>query len=414
MTCSLKGNHPMYFGWRVVLGAFVSMMLATGFFTYAFSLLVNPIRAEFGVGLEQVMYSLTLGTLTGLFMSPIAGALVDRYSVRIIMSVGALLTGLGFYLTAQAASVLQFNLGIGASMAICNGLAGAMSGSAAVTRWFSANRGRALGFAAMGTSLGGVVYPALIAWWVDAWGWRIALQNMAAVTLILVLPTIWFNIRNYPPDVSLEPQPERQTASPASLNTTAAAPGFAQILREPGFWLLGMSMGMVFSAFSALVANLSPYASRLGVGEAGVSTMIALLAVSGLVGKIVFGMAADRIELKHGLWTAHGLLLFAFAILAFEPPYGLMLLAAVCIGLCTGGLLPVWNAMVAQMFGVASFGRAMGAMGPLITLNIMPGFAIVGRLFDSTGSYTAGLLVYGAVIIGAALLLLPLKPARAH
>ena len=72
-------------------------------------------------------------------------------------------------------------------------------------------------------------------------------------------------------------------------------------------------------------------------------------------------------------------------------------------------MLPVWNAMVARVFGIASFGRAMGVMGPVIALCVMPGFAVVGRLFDATGSYSAGLWLFGAVIGLAAALLLPLK-----
>ena len=55
----------MYIGWRVVAGAFVGMVLANGMFTYAFTVLVDPIREEFGASLEQVMYGLTLGTLFG-------------------------------------------------------------------------------------------------------------------------------------------------------------------------------------------------------------------------------------------------------------------------------------------------------------------------------------------------------------
>ena len=53
----------MFFGWRVVAGAFVGMMLTTGFFSYSFTVLVNPIREEFGASLEQVMYAPTISTL---------------------------------------------------------------------------------------------------------------------------------------------------------------------------------------------------------------------------------------------------------------------------------------------------------------------------------------------------------------
>ena len=400
----------MFYGWRVVAGAFAALMMTGGFFTYAFSLLVNPIREEFGASLEQVMYSLTVGVLLGLAVGPVNGMLVDRYSVRVLMSVGAFLSAVCFFLMAQSNSILMFVVTTAVCMSLTQNLMGAVPGSAAVTRWFTANRGRALGVAAMGTSLGGIIYPMLIAWWIEAFGWRVALHCMALSTLLVILPLIWFNIRSYPRDMGMRPEGREDDDDIDAPHASAASSlGFADILRQPRFWLLGLSMGLVFSAFTTMLANLSPYASRLGIGEAGISTMIALLAVSGMVGKISFGMAADHIPPKYSLWMAHALLLTAFAILIAEPPYPLMLVASSCIGLCTGGLLPVWNALVAKMFGIASFGRAMGIMGPTITLCVLPGYAIVGRLFDSTGSYTAGLILYSGAILVAAVLMIPIK-----
>ncbi len=398
----------MFPGWRVVAGAFAGMALVNGFFTYAFTILVNPIREEFGVSLEQVMYSLTIGTLCGLVVAPTTGILIDRYSVRHLMTAGTLLTAAGFYLIAIAGSIMVFNIAVGITMAIAMAMAGSMSGSAAVSRWFTGNLGKAMGIASMGTSLGGIVVPALLTWWLESEGWRGAMKNLSLGTLLVIAPFIWFSVRNRPADIGLHP--EGQWETPATGDATGIEPlNMGQIIRLPVFWIIGLSMGMVFSAFAPMLAILSPYAARLGAGDAKISTMIALLAAGGLVGKISFGMAADRINLKLGLWMAHALLATAFLILIFEPPYALMLVAAVCFGLSTGGLLPVWNAMVARIFGIDSFGRTMGAMGPLITLCIIPAYIVVGRLFDSTGSYTASLILFTGMIGIAAALLIPLK-----
>jgi hypothetical protein len=65
--------------------------------------------------------------------------------------------------------------------------------------------------------------------------------------------------------------------------------------------------------------------------------------------------------------------------------------------------------MVARVFGIDSFGRAMGAMSPLITLSILPAYAVVGRLYDSTGSYSTGLVLFGGIVVIAAALLVPLR-----
>ena len=192
-------------GWRVVAGALVGMVLANGFFTYAFTILVNPIRAEFGASLEQVMYSLTLGTLGGLFLSPVIGIMIDRYSVRHIMSLGGLITVAGLYGMAQAQSLLVFNLTFGITMALSLGTMSSMTGSAVVSRWFTGNRGKALGVAAMGTSVGGMLFPALLTFWVESVGWRGAVQNTALLTLFVVTPFMWLTIRNRPQDLGVQP-----------------------------------------------------------------------------------------------------------------------------------------------------------------------------------------------------------------
>lgn len=399
----------------MVAGAFVGMVLANGIFTYGFTVLVDPIRNEFDASLAQVMNSLTLGTFFGLLVGPVMGVLIDRYSVRHLMTIGCLATAIGLYGASTAQTIGVFSLGLGATMALSMGMVSSMSGSAAVSRWFTVSRGRALGIAAMGTSFGGIIVPGLLTWWVELYGWRGALQNMAYTAVLLVMPFIWWAIRNRPQDVNLY----AEGISAESLQSSATplqVLGMADIVRMRPFWLIGLSMGMVFASFASMTANLSPYAARLGTGDAAISTMIAVLAISGLVGKFVFGTAADKINLKHGLWAAHALLGTAFAILLVEPPYAALLVAASLIGLSTGGLLPVWNAMVARIFGVESFGRAMGAMGPMITLSIMPAYMLIGHLFDATGSYTQGLWVFSGIIGVAAALLIPLKmenyPAR--
>jgi predicted MFS family arabinose efflux permease len=260
----------------------------------------------------------------------------------------------------------------------------------------------------MGTSLGGMIVPFLLTWWVEAYGWRGALQNLAWAGLLFFTPFIWLTVRSRPEDIGMRAE-AMESADVTAAVSEATPLGMADIVRMKAFWLIALSMGMVFAGFSSMLANLSPYAARLGVGETAISTMIAALALAGLVGKLVFGTAVDRVNPKYGLWSAHVLLGSAFLILVFEPSYPWLLAASICFGLSTGGLLPVWNAMVARVFGVDSFGRTMGAMGPVITLSILPAYAVVGRLFDTSGSYTMGLWVMSGCIVVAAALLVPLK-----
>jgi MFS family permease len=396
----------MFFGWYVVAGTFLSQMVVVGFFTYSVSLLMPLVREEFGVTMEQVMYSLMAGTFTGMILMPVAGVMFDRYSARWIMSIGALLLAAGLWTIANTSTVSQFIVVFGMTMATANSLAGSLATQTTISRWFTVSRGRALGVAAIGTSVGGIAIPAVMTAWIETSGWRGSLENLSLSVLFLLLPILILTIRGRPSDIGLLLE-----ASGADAGPSASMPELklGDILRQPDYWYIGLTLGVLFSVFSAILANLTAYATGLGASAAQASSLIMTVAVTGLVGKLVFGFAADTLNLKVGLWISMGLVFIAFLVLASEPAYPLMLVAAVLLGLATGGMLPVWGAMMANVFGLLSYGRAMGLMGPLITLLVLPGFAIVGRLYDATGGYQLCLYIFAGVVAVATLLLVPLK-----
>ena len=400
----------MFFGWRVVAGSFVAMMLVLGFFTYSFTLFITSLQQEFGVGLEPVMYSLTLGTFMGMIVGPLSGILVDRYSVRLLMTGGCFIVAAGFWVMSAATSIGMFNLAFAVTFSLGNGIVGTMAGSAVVSRWFVRSRGRAMGITTMGTSIGGLALPPLSTWWIAEYGWRGALEHFALLTVLLVAPWIWLNVRDRPGDLGL--QPDGAPAEPQEATPTApqqAPPGMGEIVRRREFWLIALSVGFLVAAFSATLANLSPYAVGLGASKVQASSLIMMLAIAGLVGKLLFGMAADRFSLKWGLWASQSMVGIALVLMILQPPWPLVVAAALCLGLATGGLLPVWNSMMALVFGTDSFGRAMGAMGPVITLLVMPAYVLVGRLHDLQGSYTASFTVFLCLIVLGIVLLAPVR-----
>lgn len=393
-------------GWRVVGGTFVAQMFVMGFFTYAVSLLVPPVQAEFGVSLEQVMYSLTAGTVVGLFLQPVGGILVDKVSVRWIMTVGTALFALGLYALANSAGIWQYVIIFGVTMAVANAFAAALTSSAVISRWFTRRRGMALGIAAIGTSVGGVVIPALVSVWLGAHGWRTTVELLALCVLLVMLPAVFFNVKDRP---TSEDELDAADRGQAGNGAPQSEMSMAEIARNPRFWFIGLSLGLLFASYTATLSNLAPYAVNAGQSEERASTLIMAVAICGLVGKILFGMAADRISLKLGLWIAQGMVIVALLILSLAPSYALMLVATSLLGLAAGGMLPVWGAMMAQAFGLASYGRAMGLMGPLITLCVMPSFPVMGRLVDASGNYTSALYLFAGLVAVAVALLAPLR-----
>lgn len=401
----------MFYGWVIVAGAFISQLFMTGFLTYSFGLLVVPIQTEFGASRAELMYGMTGSTICGLFFAPVLGALVDRWSVRALMSIGAIVFASGLMLLSISQNVYQFAVIFAVSMSVGSLLLGPLTCSTVVSRWFTTSRGKALGIAAIGTSIGGMVVPSAFEYWISSTGWRDSLQNAALCTLAIVLPFMLLFMRGHPQDQGLLPEGSNENLN-ASAQMEGKDWGTKDILRSSSFWLIGFSIGLLFMAYAAVLSNLPAYATGLGVSETQASRMIMLVAIFGLIGKLIFGFAADKVSLRLGLWTALGLAGAAIAILAIEPAYAWMLLAAVMMGLAAGGMLPVWGAMLAAVFGTLSYGRVMGLMSPLISILVMPGFLIAATVFDRSGSYAASLVFFVGLLVISSCLLVPLKIPR--
>jgi MFS family permease len=257
--------------------------------------------------------------------------------------------------------------------------------------------------------VGGLLVPLLLETSIASVGWRSALQLLAGCVAVVALPLMVFGLRNHPSDMGLHPDGAETAesaagAAPRSRNWTTG-----EIARSRPFWLIGSSLGLLFLAYMGALTNLHKYATELGV-EAGAATrLIQTIALTGFIGKLVFGWAADRIPLRVGLWLAQGLAALGIAILSLEPSYPVMLAGASAMGLAAGGMLPVWGAMVGAAFGVMSFGRAMGLMMPVITAFVVPGPILAALSMDQTGSYATALQGFVGALVLSAMLLVPLR-----
>jgi MFS family permease len=281
-----------------------------------------------------------------------------------------------------------------------------------VSRWFTASRGRALGIAAMGTSIGGMVMAPLFGLGFETIGWRDTVRLMALAVAIVVLPLLIFVLRNHPQDLGLEPETPARGASPAGPAAGPATDGLlstSDILRQPAFWVVSLCLAIFLGAYSGMLFSVPKFAADLGADSLARSQVTVALTVSGLIGKLAFGWAADRLSLKLGLWAAIGLTVGSVCLMASEPEFPVLLASAVVMGLAAGGILPVWGALMAVIFGVANFGRAMGLQAPIISLGAMAGFGIAGRVHGQTGSFVLAFQIYAGVLCLAILVLFALR-----
>lgn len=405
----------MFHGWWIVITVFTVQLFMVGFMSYGYGLLLVPVEEEFQCGMEKMHAGAMASAMMGIFLPLAVGPLVDRWSVRglLLIGIGALVGGL----LALSLAPDWFFWAVVMATIIATGqtLLGPIVGQAAVARWFTASRGRALGIAAIGTSIGGIVMAPLFGLGFESIGWRSTLRMMAATVAVCALPLLLLVFRDRPSDVGL--LPEGETSTPAAAGPRAAHPALmpvGEIVGQRSYWSVSVCLALFLGTYNAMLMNVPKFAAELGADASARSSLIVVLTVAGLIGKLVFGWIADRIPLRIALWTAIGLTATSVLLMSMEPEYLALCAAVAVMGLAAGGILPVWGALMAQLFGVANFGRAMGLQAPLISLGAMGGLWIAGRLYDRTGSYVLPFQIFAGVLGVAALVLLLLRmPVRA-
>lgn len=398
MTESRTASGGMIFhGWKIVGVSLLTQALQAGLLIYSFGTMAVAIEAEFGASRTQVMFSATLLSLVGSVLSPWFGTLVDQRSVRWLMSLAVLALSFGLFVLSRTQALWQVWIVFATLLPVANVLLGQLTSTALITRWFSRMRGRALGVSAVGTSLGGFIFPVLITTLTERFGWRTALAAIGIGALVITLPIVLRYIVDRPDDLGQWPDGADQP--PERLRTPETRPGLRGIVVDPAFWLETIAVGVALFVYLGFLSNLYPHAIAVAVTPTAAATLMSIVAVCSIVGKLVFGAVADRVNLRYTMGSSVLLMIIGSAILSQSANYVGVAVGAIAFGLAAGGLLPVWGALVARSFGPARFGRALGAMNLAMTPITLLSAPYAGFVFDQTGSYTVAFGSYCGLLV---------------
>src|SRR5262245_38550665 len=130
------------------------------------------IQAEFGLDRGGASISYT-ATMVGFALGGVGmGRLADRFGIRVPLTLGAAMLGVGYVVAATAHSYLQFVL----AQALLIGMLGSSASFgplvADVSHWFVRRRGIAVAIVASGNYLAGTLWPPLLEMGFATVGWR--------------------------------------------------------------------------------------------------------------------------------------------------------------------------------------------------------------------------------------------------
>jgi MFS family permease len=403
----------VFHGWRIVGIGAAAQGVSAGTTFYAYGILVKPLAAEFAVSRLVVTLGLTLLILVQGLISPLLGRALDRVPVRVIMALGVLLQAAGLAALSVTTEFWQVAALFATAIAVGSHMFGPLATVALVTKWFARRRGRALGLLGVGVSVGGILFPPIVAALIASHGWRGAVLLLAAGTLLLVIP-IWLFVVSRPEDVGLSTDGDPIAAAPNAQRSAdvAAALSTRELLRSRNFWSITATVGLIWLPVSVLLAHLVPYATDLGVTAQWAAILMSVYAGSSAIGRVGFGMLADRFDKRVVMGCVLAIAALSWANLLGDPPFARLLIATAAMGLGVGGVMPLWGSLASACFGRASIGHVMGLMNPLMLPFNLVGAPVAAYVYDQTGSYGPALAVFlAAFALAAATLSLLRLPA---
>jgi MFS family permease len=336
------------------------------------------VQGEFSATRGAASLAFTFGML-GFGLGGVAtGKLTDRFGIVTAIGLGIGLVALGYVGAGLSASMWQFTvvhfvIGAGASATF-----GPLMAEA--SHWFERRRGIAVTIAASGNYIAGTIWPPVVNWGIQSFGWRpthVAIGLFSASAMAIVLTVL------------------RMQIGAGSQRCHADAPPPRIDLR---LGVNSLTVLLCIAAISCCVAMAMPqvhivaYCGDLGYGVARGAQMLSLMLGFGIVSRIGSGFLADHIG---GIRTlligslAQGVALLFY--LFFDSLTSLYVISAM-FGLFQGGIVPSYAIIVRESMPASEAATRVGMVIMASVVGMSFGGWVSGVIFDATGSYAAAFL----------------------
>ncbi|WP_375410532.1 oxalate/formate MFS antiporter [uncultured Methylobacterium sp.] len=395
----------------IQLGLALIAMMAISSPQYVWTLFTKPMMATTGSSLAVLQWTFTILIVLQTFFSPVQGYLIDRFSPKLMIAIGAALSGLGWVLAARVDTLwgiyATYGLFCGLGTGIVYvGIVGLM------VKWFPDRRGFAVGVVAAGYGMGALLTTFPITDMMAASGYR---QTLTTFGIILGVVGVLAALGLRAPRANeVLPPPARNLAT-ATHDTTPR-----EMLRTPLFWLMFVMMTMMSTGGLMVVANFASFARDFGVADAIIFGFAALpfaltfdRITNGLT-RPFFGWVSDKIGRENTMGIAFALeaVAIGFLLLFRENPYAFALLSGV-VFFAWGEIFSLFPSILTDTFGTKHATTNYGFLYMAQGVGSLLGGPVAAYIYQTQGSWFPVFIIAIVLdLITATLAYFVLKPMR--
>jgi MFS family permease len=419
----------VFYGWWVVLACTVMMYVTVGVGYYGLAVFLRPLQKEHdwsnGIVSGATGLYFAVSGIAGL----LAGPVIDRRGPKRFMAAGIVLTGAGATLVGFVHSVWQL-YAVYALMAVAYGMGASVAVSSMLSKWFIHHRAKAMAVSSTGVSLGGATLVPLGTAMVGQGGLQLAAPVLGALVVAVALPTLLLVVATEPAVMGLSPDGHRRAATDhategadhrgsgraarnrrrppraprLSADTQYRVWTRPEAARTRAFWAVLVGFAMALATQTAvLIHQLSFLQDDDKLGSRGAAALaVTTTTIGSIVARLVVGMFADgwdKRRLAVLLFVMQGL-----AVFAYTQAHSTSSIYAVALvfGFTIGNVYMMQSLLVAELFGMMSFGAVMGVISLAGQMGSGAGLVFMGWLHDRSGGYSAPFHALAAVNLAGA------------
>lgn len=394
-------KSKIFHGWYVLAASCVVMGFSSGVNNYGATVFFNPVSEALGLSALLTSVAVSLARTENFVLAPVIGYFIDKYGPRGPVLAGMVLMGLGLIMFGLfAKNLLMFIVTWTFMVSLGANIGGFAPNWTAINNWFERKKGRAMGIGMASQAMGGVVLAPVLAFIISRWGWETGAIVTGIAIFLLVIPISRF-IRTRPQDMGLLPDGDLPEAASSAVesesNTSTVVAGITQTInfsigqarRTRSFWVLMGALGLRQMGQAGIQLHMSPLLQdRYGFGAVEAGGLIAILAVMGVVGALVIGVAGDRFPRRRVMGIVVGLEALSLLLVVLGT-FWFVYIFLVLFGFGQG-VHALNRAMLGEYFGNSHYARLWGILSSATTPLAAAGPIYAGWTADTSG--------YGTVV----------------
>lgn len=361
----------------LILGILIFMTLGT---VYSWSVFKKPLEELLGLSATESGLPYMVFLVSYAITMPFAGSFIDKLGPRLIITIGGILVGIGWFLAGFASTgfhlVISYGLIAGAGVGVVYGVPIAVS-----AKWFPDKKGLAVGITLAGFGLSPFITAPLASAFIAKFGvmatFKILGIAFLIINTILAIPFV-FPTEEYTKKF-------KTNSKKSNINFT-----LKEMVKHKNFH--GLFLSYTIGTFVGLmcIGISSPFAQEVvGLDKAKASLFVSFFAIFNGLGRPLFGSLTDKLGISKSSILSYTLIIIA-SILGYFSKSGNIVLFAIAFSLFwlnLGGWLAIGPTATARLFGDKNYSQNYGVVFLAYGLGAILGTLVSGYVRDAYGSY---------------------------